>query len=650
MRPLTRRSATLAVLVTTTALIGASGLSSASAERLAPRHVTVGSGLEGTLMVAHGDNFATGAMIMQTELRTASAVVPLTVPPSEHAEVVALAGQQVQMRGARLGASVVVSAVSPAVAARAVPVARAMRVAVVLLRLPGTSAEPVSKAAVQSSTFGATKSVADWYSQTSGGQVAVTGTVYGYYDGVRSCDLATELSAGAAAAAKDGYVASNYTNLVVYTPEQACDFSGMAWIGANGVFLNGTVLPGVIEHELGHNLGLMHAGASACGAAPVSAGCLIDYGDPTDVMGDPSADHGYNAEHKYLLGWIPNAEVRTVTSGSATIALTAAEDPLVAGSTELIHVRAGDGTLFAIDRRASVGYDVGLSGVWIREVADVQTDDTELLTPGALAPGETFTDTAHDVTIKTLTDRGATASIQVCVGPCVASVATQTVSGASGSIAGQNITTASKTASANANITLTVPSGHAVAAGRTVIVSTSASTVAGPVSCHDSRGDVYRADVDSANVTSVRGQRLIVCAAHVDAELRAGATITIRYPSFDGTTVSTANDFSGLGSSARDDKVSVASANSAAIDSGRTPRTTRPAELVFGVVMHDGGATFTADAGYTHLGGVRYRSANTQITINPEFKIVSSDGAFTVGGTLSSRQQWHAAVVTFFAG
>jgi len=645
MRPLTRRSATLAVLVTATAVIGASGLSIASAERLAPRHTTVGPGLEGTLMVAHGDNFATGAMIMQTELRTASAAVPLMVPPSEHAQVVALAGQQVRMRGARLDASVVVSAVSPVVATRAAPVVRSMRVAVVLLRLPGTTAEPVSKAAVQSSTFGATKSVADWYSQMSGGQVALTGTVYGYYDGVRSCDLATELSAAAAAAAQHGYVASNYTNLVVYTPDQACNFSGMAWIRANGVFLNGTVLPGVIEHELGHNLGLMHAGASACGAAPVSAGCLIEYGDPTDVMGDPSADHGYDAEHKYMLGWIPNAEVRTVTTGTATIALTASEDPLVAGSTELIHVRAADGTLFAIDRRASVGYDVGLSGVWIRQVAHVQTDDTELLTPGALRAGETFTDTAHDVTIKTLTDRGATASIQVCVGPCVASVATQTVSAAPESITGQNITTASKTASANSNITLTVPSGHAVAAGRTVIVSTSASSAAGPVSCRDSRGDVYRTDVNSLGT-----ERLIVCAVHADAELGPGATITIRYPSFDGTTVSTANDFSGLGSSARPDKVSVASANSAAIDSGRTPRTTRPAELVFGVVMHDGGATFEADAGYTHLGGVRSRSANAQMTINPEFKIVSSDGAFAVGGTLSSRQHWHAAVVTFSAG
>ena len=84
------------------------------------------------------------------------------------------------------------------------PDVRSMRVAVVLMRLPGISAQPVSKAALHASTFGATNSVADWYSQMSGGQVAVTGTVYGYYGGVRSCDLSTELSAAAAAATAGG--------------------------------------------------------------------------------------------------------------------------------------------------------------------------------------------------------------------------------------------------------------------------------------------------------------------------------------------------------------------------------------------------------------------------------------------------------------
>ncbi len=226
-----------------------------------------------------------------------------------------------------------------------------MRIAVVLLRLPGSTAEPVSKASVQAATFGAKNSVADWFAQMSGGQVAVTGTVYGYFDGVKSCDLAVQTAVAAAAAAGAGYVASDYDHLVVYAPSQVCGFKGMGWVGANGVFLNGTIDRGIMEHELGHNLGLLHAGLYTCGVAAPAASCLVDYGDPTDVMGGTAANRGYNAEHKYELGWLPASEVKTVTAGTQTIALTASENPLVAGTTELIHVRAADGTLFAIDRR-----------------------------------------------------------------------------------------------------------------------------------------------------------------------------------------------------------------------------------------------------------------------------------------------------------
>ena len=522
------------------------------------------------------------------------------------------------------------------------PVLRSMRVAVVMLRLPGSTAEPVSKTAMRASMFGATKSVADWYSQMSGGQVTVTGTVYGYYGGVRSCDLTTELAAGAAAAAQGGYVASDYTNLVVYAPAQSCGFGGMAWIGASGVFLDGTALPGVIEHELGHNLGLMHAGESACGSAAVTVGCVNPYADPTDVMGDPSVNHGFSAEHKFMLGWIPASAVQTVTTGARTIALTAAENPLVAGATELIHVRVADGTLFAVDRRASVGFDTGLSGVWIRQVANVGTDDTVLLKGSALKAGQTYTDVAHKITVKTLTDSGKSASIQVCVGPCPVPVTTQKIPVRT-KVTTRNIATASKTASANAGIRLVVPPGHGVAAGHTIIVSTYASKAAGPVSCHDSRGNTY-----GVNVNSRGAQRLIVCSAHASAGLAPGATITIRYPSFDGSTASSANDFSGVRAGAWADKARVAGANRVAVDSGKTTRTTHAAELVFGVVIHRGTPRFSAGPGYTNIGAVAYGSGAARITINPVFKIVSATGAFNVAGKLSATQQWRAAVVTFF--
>jgi hypothetical protein len=616
--------------------------------------------LDGRLMVAHGDNFAGGPMVMKTELRTATGIIPLVLPAAEHSQLVALAGDRVRVLGSRRSSSAAFTAqaISPitkasstsfatahAVAAKSV---RSMRIAVVLMRLPGSAAEPVTKAAVQAATFGATNSVAHWFSQMSGGQVAVTGKVYGYFNGVKGCDLAVQGAAAAAAAAPAGYVASDYDHLVVYAPSQVCGFKGMGWVGANGAFLNGTINRGVMEHELGHNLGLLHAGRYACGVAPVSASCLIDYGDPTDVMGGSETNRGYSAEHKYKLGWLPEAEVKTVTTGTQTIALTASENPLIPGSTQLIHVRAADGTLFAIDRRASVGYDTGLSGVWIRRVAVVNTDDTQLVRSSALAPGQSFIDDSAQVAIKTLTNvAGSAASIKVCVGSCPDFTTTGTgpVTPVLAPVTARTIASASVTSATNKSLTITVPAGRGVVIGHTVVVATYTGAAAGAVSCNDSRGNVY-----SVNGNRVNGRRLIVCSAHVSTSLPPGTKITTRYPAFNGGSVSNATDMAGIRATARVDKVKASAGSTTAVTSGATAPTTRAAEVVFGVEMHQGTPTFASSPVYTRLGGVSAFAGAARMTITPAFRIVSATGAYTFGGSLTSAQPWSAAAITFFRG
>ena len=557
------------------------------------------------LLIARGDNFTGGSSVIQTRLQTELA------PTTAKAHAIPAGGS-----------------------------VRAMRIAVVLMRLPGSAAEPVSKASVQSSTFGATSSVADWFSETSGGQVAVTGTVFGYFDGVRSCDLADQTQAAETAAAPAGYIASDYDHLVVYTPNQPCDFSGIGWVGGNGVFLNGTVDRGIMEHELGHNLGLWHAGLYECGDAARSPSCLVDYGDSADVMGGTAPDRGYSAEHKYMLGWIPESEVQTLTTGTSDIALTASENPLVAGSTQLIHVRSPDGTLYAVDRRASVGYDSGLSGVWIRQVAYVNTDDTQLVRGSALGVGKSFTDPASTVTIKTLTDSGATATVRVCIGPCEIPAGSQTLLGA---VAARNVATGSRASASNGSLTLTVPSGHGVATGHTVIVATYAGRVAGGVSCGDDRGNAY-----AVNLDSLGAQRLIVCSTRVTKVLTAGSKITIRYPAFDGAAISTANDFSGIDPAARIDQRHAAAGSSGTVDSGTTATTASADEVVFGVEIHRGSATFTPAPGSTRVGAVSFFTGSSRMTISPGFKVVSAIGRYKYGGPLSATQQWRAGVLTFF--
>jgi len=107
------------------------------------------------------------------------------------------------------------------------------------------------------------------------------------------------------------YSFDNYDLVYVIAPQQApTGTKGVAWVGAKGAMCNGCeeltedfqVM--VAVHELGHNLGLFHAGSKS-----------LEYGNVFDWMGNYPGVQGlsYGVGYKLALGWLPQETVARVT-------------------------------------------------------------------------------------------------------------------------------------------------------------------------------------------------------------------------------------------------------------------------------------------------------------------------------------------------
>lgn len=208
-------------------------------------------------------------------------------------------------------------------------------------------------------------------------------------------------------------------------------------------------------------------------------------------------------------------------------------------------------------------------------------------------------------------------------------------------------TNQSKTA--GTSISVTVPAAG-VKAGNSIIVTFAMDSTSGSVSVSDTAGNTYNLDADTGvYVTYVR---TLIFSAHNVTALVSGNTITVTHPSVNARAVS-ANEFSGLAktSALALDKTSTATGDSTTPSSGSTATTTQADELLIGAIGVEGplGDTFTAGSGYTALprDGTTGASASSNITINPEYRIVSATGTYVADGTLSDARKWAAAIATY---
>jgi hypothetical protein len=202
-----------------------------------------------------------------------------------------------------------------------------------------------------------------------------------------------------------------------------CEFGGLGDLPGSETWINGYLQTGLIAHELGHNLGVHHAGSVSCadgsGAkVAVSTSCTFsEYGDPFDAMGRGSKL--MSSWHRAQLGQLPAANRRTVTT-SGSYDLADANDFTTGGSKLLLIPRKRAGQLttdfYALEiRRPLLPFDnwtatqPQATGVSIRLVPSItallqsrlidNVPATPEVTDAPLQPGRTFSDPGYGIEI-----------------------------------------------------------------------------------------------------------------------------------------------------------------------------------------------------------------------------------------------------------
>lgn len=189
---------------------------------------------------------------------------------------------------------------------------------------PDSQSEPQTEA----SAYANIKALTDYYHELSYGQLDFVGTVAPllmlprteawYIEDYKASGVihpARLMADAKEAALAAGFITDSYQQFTLMYNSTIGDFSGgAANVGGANNWVKTTSLP-LLEHEVGHNLGVMHSNAwSTGGASVIGPGVNVEYGHIKDIMGSGSGalSHNFNASMKEQTKWIQPENYHTV--------------------------------------------------------------------------------------------------------------------------------------------------------------------------------------------------------------------------------------------------------------------------------------------------------------------------------------------------
>ena len=404
--------------------------------------------VEGELHGLHADYFDEGMSETHWELQTAHGtigVLPTTLPGlSSGNNLVALDDEDPGP-----GVAGPVTAADPVAA----PPLGEHKLAVIAFNFATNAVQPWTLPEIESRIFTDDDSANAFYREESHDQLSFTGRAYGWYTiapptGCR--DDGTDAYAWAEAAMDqasilDSFDPDDYDEVMFVFPHYStCGWAGLGELGGKYSWINGgdngVLTVRVTGHELGHNLGIHHAGSWDCTGlshqrVPISDSCVLDqYNDPYDVMGGSGSRHS-SSWHLEQLGVMPPSNIQTVTT-NGTYSMSAATDIEMPTTLRIPSRYAASGGVkdwYYLEVRKPGGVfenflasDPVSNGVSIRLVDDpskmtqsrlIDVDMANGIADSALQPGETFTD--GQISVRTLSAGlgAATVSVNMAAAP-----------------------------------------------------------------------------------------------------------------------------------------------------------------------------------------------------------------------------------------